>query len=237
MGLCLGYEDLNDHDELCRDRMRALVCESDDVMGARRRRASDVGKPLAGKSTLNRMELAPEAAGQRRYRKIEADTAGLDALLVDVFLDAHEGEAPPVEVVLDVDATDDPLHGAQEGRFFHGYYRGYCYVPLYIFCGHHLLCARLRTADTDAAQGVVAELEGVVGRIRARWPGVGIIVRGDSGFCRDALMRWCEAEGVEYILGLAKNPRRTAMIGEAMAEAKRRHEASGEAARVFAELR
>ena len=124
--------------------MLALMCESEDVNGQRRRRESDVGKPLAGKSTLNRMELRPEQDKHRRYRKIEADTAGLDALLVDVFLEAHEGDAP-VEVVLDVDATGDPLHGEQEGRFFHGYYKSYCYLPLYIFCGHHLLCARLRT--------------------------------------------------------------------------------------------
>ena len=236
MRLCLGDEDLNDHDELCRDRMMALVCESDDVLGERRHRESDRGKALAGKSTLNRLELAPEQDKHRRYRKIEADTAGLDALLVDVFLDAHERDAP-IEVVLDVDATDDPLHGEQEGRFFHGYYKSYCYLPLYIFCGHHLLCARLRTADTDAAAGVVEELEGIVGRIRARWPGVGLIVRGDSGFCRDELMKWCEEQEVEYILGLAKNERLTKMIGEEMAEAKRLHEASGEAQRVFAELR
>ena len=164
------------------------------------------------------------------------DTAGLDALLVEVFLEAHKGDAP-IEVVLDVDATDDPLHGEQEGRFFHGYYKSYCYLPLYIFCGHHLLCARLRTADQDAAQGVVEELEGIVGRIRSRWPGVGIVVRGDSGFCRDELMKWCEEQEVEYVLGLAKNPRLTKMIAEEMAEAKRLHEASGEAERVFAELR
>ena len=236
MGLCLGYEDLNDHDELCRDRMMALVCESDDVNGERRHRESDRGKALAGKSTLNRMELRPEQDKHRRYRKIEADTAALDALLVDVFLEAHEGDVP-IEVVLDVDATDDPLHGEQEGRFFHGYYKSYCYLPLYIFCGHHLLSARLRTADQDGAQGVVEELEGIVGRIRARWPGVGIVVRGDSGFCRDELMTWCEEQGVEYVLGLAKNPRLTKMIGEEMAEAKRLHEASGESERVFAELR
>ena len=170
MGLCLGYEDLNDHDELCRDRMLALVCESDDVLGSRRRRESDQGKPLAGKSRLNRLELSPVEDKHRRYRKIEPDTARLDALLVEVFLEAHEGEAP-LEVVLDVDATDDPLHGEQEGRFFHGYYKNYCYLPLYIFCGEHLLCARLRGADRDAADGVVQELEGIVARIRAAWAG------------------------------------------------------------------
>ena len=174
-------------------------------MGQRRRRESDVGKPLAGKSTLNRMELRPEQDKHRRYRKIEADTAGLDALLVDVFLEAHEGDAP-VEVVLDVDATGDPLHGEQERvGSSTGTTRATANLPLYIFCGHHLLCARLRTADTDAAHGVVEELEGIVGRIRAQWPGVGIVVRGDSGFCRDELMRWCEDADVEYVLGLAKN--------------------------------
>ena len=158
MGLCLGYEALNDHDELCRDRLLALLCESDDVNGERRRRERDRGKALAGKSTLNRLELAPQGEKDKRYRKIEADTAKLDALLVDVFLEAHE-EAPP-EVVLDVDATHDPLHGEQEGRFFHGYDRHYCYLPLYVFCGEHLLCARLRSAERDAAHGVVEELEG-----------------------------------------------------------------------------
>ena len=236
MGLCLGYEDLNDHDELCRDRMMALLCESDDVNGERRHKESDRGKALAGKSTLNRLELRPVQDKHKRYRKIESDTAGLDALLVDVFFEAHEGNAP-IEVVLDVDATDDPLHGEQEGRFFHGYYKNYCYLPLYIFCGHHLLCARLRTADEDAAQGVVEELEGIIARIRAKWPGVGIIVRGDSGFCRDELMKWCEEEEVKYVLGLSKNERLTKMISEEMDEAKRLHEASGEAERVFKELR
>ena len=236
MGLCLGYEDLNDHDELCRDRLLALVCDSEDVLGERRRRESDVGKALAGKSTLNRLELSPVQDQHKRYRKIEADTAGLDALLVDVFLEAHAQQAP-LEVVLDVDATDDPLHGEQEGRFFHGYYKNYCYLPLYIFCGEHLLCARLRGADRDAAAGVVEELEGIVARIRAQWPGVRILVRGDSGFCRDELMRWCEECGVEYVLGLAKNVRLTKRIGEEMAEAKRLHEASGEAQRLFKELR
>ena len=235
LGLCLGYEDLNDHDELCRDPMLAVLCDSGDVKGERRHRESDRGKALAGKSTLNRLELRPVQEKHKRYRKIEADTACLDGLLVDVFLEAYE-EAP-IEVVLDVDATDDPLHGEQEGRFFHGYYKNYCYLPLYIFCGEHLLCARLRTADQDAAQGVVVELEGIVARIRARWPGVGVVVRGDSGFCRDELMKWCEEEEVDYVLGLSKNERLTKMIAEEMDEAKRLHEASGEAQRLFKELR
>ena len=158
-----------------------------------------------GKSTLNRMELTgPALDAGERYKKIVADTAQLDALLVDLFLDWH-GEQPE-RIVLDVDATDDPLHGRQEGRFFHGYYRSYCYLPLYIFCGQQLLGARLRTADRDAADGTVEELERIVGRIRKRWPGVEIWLRGDSGFCRDQLLAWCEAQGVEYVLGIAQNP-------------------------------
>ena len=236
MGLCLGYEDVNDHDELCRDRMMALLCESDDMKGERRHKGSDRGKPLAGKSTLNRMELRPCKERDRRYKKIEADTAGLDALLVDVFLEAHEDDGPK-DVVLDVDATDDALHGEQEGRYFHGYYKNYCYLPLYIFCGGHLLCARLRTADVDAASGVVEELEGIVMRIRAKWPRVRVIVRGDGGFCREELMVWCEGEGVDYVLGLSKNTRLLERIGDEMEEARRLHECSGEAVRLFKELR
>ena len=236
MGLCLGYEDLNDHDELCRDRMMALLCESDDLKGERRHKESDRGKPLAGKSTLNRLELTPAKERDRRYKRIEADTAGLDGLLVDVYVEAHEGEGP-LEVVLDVDATDDPLHGEQEGRFFHGYYKNYCYLPLYIFCGEHLLCARLRTADVDAARGVVEELERIVMRIRAKWLGVRVIVRGDGGFCRDELMTWCEGQEVDYVLGLSKNSRLVKLIGDEMVEARRLHEASGEAVRLFKELR
>ena len=236
MGLCLGYEDLNDHDELCRDRMMALLCESADMKGERRHKESDRGKALAGKSTLNRMEMTPVKESDRRYKRIGADTAGLDALLVDVFLEAHEDEAP-VEVVLDVDATDDPLHGEQEGRYFHGYYKNYCYLPLYIFCGGHLLCARLRSADEDGASGVVEELEGIVMRVRAKWPWVRVVVRGDGGFCRDELMAWCEGEGVEYVLGLPKNTRLLKLIGDEMEEARRLHEDSGEAVRLFKELR
>ena len=214
----------------------ALVCESDDVNGQRRHRESDRGKPLAGKSTLNRMELRPEQDKHRRYRKIEADTAGMDALLVDVFLDAHE-EDVPARGSAGCGCDRRPVAWGAGGTVLPRVLQELLLSALYIFCGHHLLCARLRTADTDAADGVVEELEGIVARIRARWPGVGIVVRGDGGFCRDELMAWCEAQGVEYVLGLAKNPRLTKMIGGEMAEAKRLHEASGEAQRVFAELR
>ena len=214
--------------------MLALMCESEDVMGARRRRERDRGKALAGKSTLNRVELEAVVEKDKRYRKVEVDTARLDALLVDVFMESYE-EAPG-EVVLDVDATDDPLHGEQEGRFFHGYSKSDCYLPLSIFCGEHLLCARLRGAHRDAAHGVVEELEGIVMRIRARWPGVGVVVRGDSGLCREELMSWCEEAGVESVLGLAKNSRLKELIVEETVQARRLHEASGEAVRLF-ELR
>ena len=235
-GLALGYEDLVDHDELCRDRLLALLCGCTDLSGSGRVRASGRGKPLAGKSTLNRLELTPEAGiGEVRYKKTVADFSAMDALLVDVFLESHE-TAPP-EIILDVDATDDPVHGHQAGRFFHGYYRHYCYLPLYIFCGEQLLCARLRTADRDGAAGTVEELACIIKRIRVRWPKVRIIVRGDSGFCREALMSWCEAQGVDYVLGLAKNPRLKALIAEELAQAKAGYESRGAPARVFKECR
>ena len=151
LGLCLGYEDLNDHDELCRDRLLALLCDRDDLTGEFRRVESDRGKPLAGKSTLNRLELTPVEGPKPEYKKIVADPAGMDELLVEVFLEAHA--KAPEELILDLDATDDPLHGKQEGRFFHGYYKRYCYLPLYIFCGEHLLCARLRSSDRGPPTG------------------------------------------------------------------------------------
>ena len=236
-GIALGYEDLIDHDELCRDRLLALLCGCSDLTGAGRARPSGRGKPLAGKSTLNRLELTPAGAAdcQHRYQQVVADFAAMDALLLDVFLESHE--TAPEEIILDVDATDDPLHGHQAGRFFHGYYRHYCYLPLYIFCGEQLLCAGLRTADRDGAAGTVEELVCIIERIRVRWPEVRIIVRGDGGFCREALMSWCEGQGVEYVLGLAKNDRLKALIGDELQQAKAAYEAGGGAARVFKECR
>ena len=237
LGIALGYEDLNDHDELCRDSVLALLSGCSDMTGSGRVRPSDRGKPLAGKSTLNRLELTPEEGGaDERYKKTVADFVAMDALLVDVFLESYE--TAPEEIILDVDATDDPVHGHQAGRFFHGYYRHhYCYLPLYIFCGEQLLCARLRTADRDGAAGTVEELACIIERIRVRWPEVRIIVRGDGGFCREELMSWCEGQGVEYVLGLAKNPRLKALIAEELQQAKAEYESSGEAARVFRECR
>ena len=234
LGIALGYEDLNDHDELCRDSVLAMLSGCTDLTGAGRVRPSDRGKPLAGKSTLNRLELTPvEGGADERYKKTVADFVAMDALLVEVFLESYE--TAPEEIILDVDATDDPVHGHQAGRFFHGYYRHYCYLPLYIFCGEQLLCARLRTADRDGAAGTVEELACIIERIRVRWPEVRIIVRGDGGFCREELMSWCEGQGVEYVLGLAKNARLKALIAEELQQAKAEYESSGEAARVFRE--
>ena len=236
MGLALGYEDLNDHDALRHDPLLALLSDKQDLSGTTRKRAQDKGCALAGKSTLNRLELTPlDAGATSRYKKIVADPEGMDDLLVDLFLEAYDH--PPEEIILDVDATDDPLHGNQEGRFFHGYYRSYCYLPLYIFCGEHLLCARLRKADQDGAAGTIDELTRLIERIRLSWPETRIIVRGDSGFCRDDLMAWCEAHSVDYVLGLAKNSRLKAIIAEDMAQAKSQYEATEHAARVFRDFR
>ncbi|MYD95451.1 MAG: IS1380 family transposase [Chloroflexi bacterium] len=236
LGLAAGYADLNDHDRLRTDSVLALASGCVDVTGERRRRARDRGSALAGSSTLNRLELSvPEAAAGDRYRKIVADPAAMDALLVDLFLEAHA--APPGEIVLDLDATDDPLHGKQEGRFFHGYYRTYCYLPLYITCGDFVLCARLRPANIDAPEGSVAELERIVAQIRAAWPAVRILVRGDAGFCRDDLMAWCEAAGLDYVFGLARNPRLQRWLGKALGKSRRRCIATGRASRRFRERR
>lgn len=227
--LALAYEDLNDHDELRRDPLLAAVVGKSDPTGSDRRQEQDRGKPLAGKSTLNRLEWG--AVKQDRYRKISLDTEAMDRFFVDAFLSAHL--QAPAEIVLDLDATDDPLHGQQEGRFFHGYYGGYCYLPLYIFCGSHLLCARLRESNVDASFGAVEEVERIVAQVRQKWPQVRIIVRGDSGFAREALMNWCEDNGVDFVFGLARNCRLQRALGEELAQARAQFEASGEAARVF----
>jgi hypothetical protein len=224
-GLALGYEDLNDHEELRNDPLLAVLVE----------KADPSQKALAGKSTLNRLELTRETASrQERYKKIVLDHGAVDRLLVEVFLQAHREE--PQEIILDLDATDDPLHGKQEGRFFHGYYGHYCYLPLYIFCGEFLLGARLRPSNIDASAGSVEELKCIVKQIRSRWPQVRLVVRGDSGFCREELMAWCEAEGVDYLLGLAKNERLKAEIAKEMGEAKAQYQQTARAARLFKEF-
>ncbi|WP_419641428.1 transposase, partial [Thiolapillus sp.] len=211
--------------------VRDLVAQRD-LTGERRVREQDRGNPLAASSTLNRLELGtPESASSDRYKRIAADNEAMDRLLVDLFLESYR--KPPRKIWLDLDATDDPLHGQQEGRFFHGYYRCYCYLPLYIFSGEHLLCARLRTADKDASSGSVDELQRIVGQIRARWPKTRIIIRADVGFCRDAIMAWCETNDVGYVLGLARNKRLQRALGKEMEEARLACERTGEAARCF----
>ena len=232
IGLALGYEDLNDHDQLAKDQMLAIAVGKTDPTGMDRVSEKDKGKPLAGKSTLNRLELtAPDATAKSAYKKIVMKPESVDNLFVDVFLESYPNA--PEEIILDVDATDDPLHGNQEGKFFHGYYKAYCYLPLYIFCGEHLLCARLRTANNDAAAGTVEELEYIVQRIRAVWPDTRVIVRGDSGFCREGLMSWCEDNDVHFIIGVAKNARLNLEIEEDLALAKALFQCSGKASRVF----
>jgi hypothetical protein len=232
IGLALGYEDLNDHDQLAQDQMLAVAVGKRDPTGMDRLSEKDKGKPLAGKSTLNRLELtAPNATAKSAYKKIVIQSGSVDNLFVDVFLEAYS--TAPEEIILDIDATDDPLHGNQEGKFFHGYYKAYCYLPLYIFCGEHLLCARLQTADNDAAAGSVKELEGIVQRIRAAWSDTRVIVRGDSGFCREELLSWCEDNDVHFIIGIGKNNRLNLEIEEELALAKALYQCSGKASRVF----
>jgi len=234
-GLALGYEDLNDHDELRRDPLLAVLVEKEDPRGDSRVRERDRGQALAGKSTLNRLELTKEEVGQKeRYKKIVLDQAAVDRLLVEVFVNSYA--EPPQEIVLDLDATDDPLYGHQEGRFFHGYYGDYCYLPLYIFCGPALLGARLRVSNIDASAGCVEELKRIVKQIREAWPGVKITVRGDSGFCREELMKWCEDQGIDYVLGLAKNDRLKAEIVREQEEAAAEYQQTGKAARRFKEF-
>ncbi len=222
--LALGYEDLNDHEELRRDPLLALLA------GKR-----ELEEPLAGKSTLNRMELIPAGSPHaERYHKITYSSEAIDELLVKIFLEAHP--KPPRRIVLDLDVTDIPLYGRQEGRFFHGYYNHYCYLPLYIFCDGHLLCARLRPSNQDASAGAMEEVRRIVRPIRRRWPHVEILLRADSGFCREELMAGCEKHGLDYVFGFARNQRLRRKIAREMRQAKQEHQRTGKPARVFAEF-
>src|ERR1700724_234188 len=221
-GIALGYEDVIDHDQLRHDPVMA-------VLGGKLEAKRSDCAPLAGKSTLNRLELS--RAEPSRYHKISYDAALIEAVFVDVFLDAHA--VPPPQITLDLDATDDPLHGHQEGRFFHGYYDNYCYLPLYVFCGRHLLASKLRPANIDASAGSVAEVARIVARIRQRWPQVRILLRADSGFARDGLMTWCETNGVDFLFGLAKNSRLAEDIKSELAQAAEQSQKTGKPARRF----
>ena len=221
-GLALGYEDVTDHEPLRKDPLFGVLTGREEL-----------DKPLAGKSTLNRLELGH--GRQDRYQKITFWKEGIDELLVSAFVESHE--KPPEQIILDIDTTDLTLHGHQEGRFFHGYYDSYCYLPLYVFCGEHVLCARLRPSNTDAFAGSLAEIRRIIGQIRAAWPEVKIILRGDSGFCRNELMSWCEGNRVEYVFGLARNQRLRRIIGRAMWEATEQWNRTGQPSRVFTEFR
>jgi hypothetical protein len=221
-GLALGYEDLNDHEQLRQDPLLRVLAGKADVEDS----------PLAGKSTLNRVELSQEKPS--RYKKVSFVGKAIDELLVQVFVESYV--TAPAAITLDVDATDLPLHGKQEGRFFHGYYDSYCYLPLYIFCGDQILCARLRQSNSDAAAGTLGELQRIVKQIRGAWPEVKITLRGDSGFCRNELMSWCESNGVDYVFGLARNQRLRRIIGPQMWEATQQWKQTGKAARVFVEF-
>jgi len=231
-GLILGYEDLNDHDQLRNDVLLSLLSGKKDLTGQNRRRERDKGYALAGKSTLNRLELTPfEADTKSRYKKIVFDENKINDLFMGLFLDSHN--KAPKEIILDCDATDDPLHGNQEGRFFHGYYHCYCYMPLYIFAGDHLLCSRLRPSNIDACDGVLDDLSRIVKQTRTRWPQVKIIVRGDAGFCREEIMKWCEDNRVCYILGLSKNERLKRKIAKQMEHSRRKYLTTGKSRRSY----
>ena len=226
LGIALGYEDLNDHDSLRHDPVMAVLA------GKLRAKRSDCA-PVAGKSTLNRLELSGPVPSL--YHKISHDGGAIERLLVGLFVEAHK--RPPGRIILDLDATDDPLHGGQEGRFFHGYYDCCCYLPLYVFCGRHLLAAKLRRSNIDASVGAVEEVARIVSDLRERWPGVGIMLRGDSGFARDALMSWCEANGVDYLFGLARNTRLVEAIEAALTAAASHGRRTGKPQRRFMDLR
>jgi len=225
-GIALGYADLNDHDELRHDPLMAVLA------GKLEARREDCA-PVAGKSTLNRLELSREIA--TRYRKISHDPAAIEALFVDLFLEAHA--RAPRQIILDLDATDDPLHGHQEGRFFHGYYDCYCYLPLYVFCGRHLLAAKLRPSNIDASAGSVEEVARIVGQIRTRWPKTRILLRADSGFAREALMAWCEQNRIDFVFGLARNARLVVEIEAELAQAEAEASSTGKPARRYKDFR
>ncbi len=225
VGIALGYEDVADHDALRHDPVLAVLAGK---LAAKRRNCA----PLAGKSTLNRLELSTPLP--TLYHKISYEAAAVEALFVSLFVEAHA--RPPAQIILDLDATDDPLHGHQEGRFFHGYYDCYCYLPLYVFCGRHLLAAKLRRANIDASAGAAEEVARLVTQIREHWPPVRILLRGDSGFAREALMAWCEANGVDYLFGLQRNPRLVAELEGELAAARAEAEAKRRPARRYGDF-
>ncbi len=237
LALCAGYEDLNDHDTLRDDALFAAAVGKADITGDKRRRDRDKGHPLAGKSTLNRLELTGKAASrEERYKKVVARDADIERFFVDEFIDA-QGDRPMPRIVLDFDPSDIELHGGQEGRFYHGYYGHYCYLPLYVFCGQHVLMARLRESGIDGCKGTVDALQWLVPLLREKWPETEIVVRADSGFARERIFAWCEANGLKYVIGLSRNSRLQEMIVDDLAAVAARHDETGRSERNFVELR
>lgn len=235
LGIALGYEDLNDHDELRNDHLLGALVGKTDPTGMDRYKERDKGKPLAGKSTLNRMELSPDPEkATDKYKKITIDEKSAENYFIDLFIQTQKKN--PEFIILDFDATDDPLHGNQEGRFFNGHYDNYCYLPLYVFSGEDLLSAKLQTAKKEVAAGTIPELEKIVSRIREAWPDVKILVRGDAGFCRDYIMNWCESHGVDFVFGCQSNERLEKIIAGELTEAKKLYKETEKAARVFKEF-
>jgi hypothetical protein len=220
-GMALGYEDLNDHEQLRHDPLLAILAGRNDPESA-----------LAGKSTLNRLELS--TAKPDRYKKILCNEEAIDRLMVDVLIESHS--KAPAQIVLDLDSTDFAIHGRQEGRFFHGFYDHYCYLPLYIFCGTQLLGVRLRQSNIDGSAGSLKEVQRIVGQIREHWPSVGIILRADSGFCRDELMTWCEGNGVDFVFGLARNSRLETLLSPQLQQAAAEFDRTQQRARIFTEF-
>ncbi|MBM3706503.1 MAG: IS1380 family transposase [Actinobacteria bacterium] len=233
--IALGYEDINDHDRIRNDNLLAMLVGKKDPTGKDRKRDRDNGKALAGSSTLNRLEFIPEqGAEENRYKKITADFEKIEDFFINKFIECEK--TVPKEIILDFDATDDPLHGNQEGKFFHGYYMNYCYLPLYVFCGEQLLVAKLRNSNIDASAGTVEILKKIIPIIRKSWTEVRIIIRGDSGFCREEIMKWCEENKVDYIFGLAKNSRLVEFIKEELDKACEEHKSTGKPARIYKEF-
>jgi hypothetical protein len=222
--LCAGNEDLNDHDNLRNDKLYSVLVGKEDCE-----------KPVASKSTLNRLELAPEIATKNsRYKKIFSKFAEIEKLPVSIFLQSIR--TPPKTIIIDLDATDDPIHGNQEGKFFHGYYGNYCYLPLYIVCEGFVLCSKLRPSNIDASLGSVEELSKIIPQIRQQWPDVNIIIRCDSGFARPDIFHWCDMNNVKFIIGLARNSRLEAMISDELAQVELEYERTNESQTIFTEL-
>ncbi len=214
LAIAAGYEDENDHQTLRDDPALQLAAG----------RMPEEEQPLGSPSTLCRLE---NRIGRHTIWR-------LHEVLVEMFLNSYH--SVPEEITLDLDATDDPTHGEQEGRFFHGYYGHYCYLPLYVFCGEHLLCGYLRPSNIDASKHSRGVVKLLVEKIRQRWPKVRITLRGDSGFCRWRLMRWCEKHGVNYIFGLARNSRLEKLSGKLQQQAEAEYQATGEKQRLFGEF-